>query len=344
MKKFYLLIAGVIFSFYSCSHSEEGNTPVAEEEVQAGELVVKTKAVETPETQAFKGSDIQSFNVGTGEITFLNLTYHDICDSLAYDRKFVFYLDEDSLFAATAVGRFSSFMINDLVFYFDGKRMYLKDGYPDFSIYSDPNLYEQQRRERQEAAEKRKPAWERFIRYLDENNLLTDLDSNAAEDNDNEPLPDTPVPPVVYDLSATITIEDGHTGTVFIGKSILSFNPGTREIVFSDYNILANLHEFAPVQLNIFREGTLLLSATVIASDNPQTVNDLVFLIETKKQDGFYRINEFKYYLPDGYPALENLGPDREETQRIREENAQKRETGWNTFIQYLNEMGKIVE
>ncbi|MDR1201832.1 MAG: hypothetical protein LBL58_09430 [Tannerellaceae bacterium] len=340
MRNFYLLIAGVIFSLCSCS--EEGNTPIVKEEVQGGELVVKTKAVETPETQAFKGSDIKSFNVETGEITFVNLSYHDICGSLAYDRKFTFYLDEDLLFTATAVGSFSSSMINDLVFYYDGKRMYLKDGYPDFSIHSNPNLNEQQRQERKEAAEKRKPAWERFVRYLDENNLLTDRDSDVPTDDDS---PDIPVPSVDYDLSATITHEgDSETWTsmVFIGKSILSFNPETREIVFSDYNILSNLCEFAPIQLNIFREGNLLLSATVIASDNPQTVNDLVFQIETKKQDGFYRPGEFKYYIPDGYPALENLESGMEEAQRIREENAQKRDAEWNTFIRYLNDAGKI--
>ncbi|MDR3140444.1 MAG: hypothetical protein LBU37_01750 [Tannerellaceae bacterium] len=343
MKKFYLLIAGVAFSFCSCSHTEEGNAPIAEEEVQGSELVVKTKAMEIPETQAFKGSDIKSFNVETGEITFVNFTYYDICDSLAFDRKFIFYLEEDSLFTATAVSGFSGYAINDLVFYYDRKRMYLKDGYPDFAIYS--NLNEQQRQmlqAREEAAEKRKPAWERFIRYLDENNLLTNSDSDIPENN--ETLPDVLIPPVVYDLSATITIEDGITGTVFIGKSILSFNSGTREIVFSDYNILSNLYELAPIRLDIFREDSLLLSATVIASDNPQTVNDLVFQIDTKKQDGFYRPAEFKYYIQDGYPALENLGPDGEEAQRLREENAQKREAAWNAFVQYLNDTGKIVE
>ncbi|MDR1162052.1 MAG: hypothetical protein LBK45_06905, partial [Tannerellaceae bacterium] len=72
--------------------------------------------------------------------------------------------------------------------------------------------------------------------------------------------------------------------------------------------------------------------------------NDLVFLIETKKQDGFYWMNEFKYYIPDGYPALENLESDREEAQRTREENAGRRKAGWDAFIRYLTDAGKIVE
>jgi hypothetical protein len=63
--------------------------------------------------------------------------------------------------------------------------------------------------------------------------------------------------------------------------------PIAEEIVFSDYNILSNLYELAPIRLAIFRKDSLLLSATATASDNFQTENDLVFLIDTKKQDGF---------------------------------------------------------
>jgi hypothetical protein len=341
MKKFYLLIVGAALSICSCGNAVDGNLPAEDRQMQGGSLVVKTSAVEIPETQAFKGSDIKSFHVETGEITFVNYTYRDlICDSLAYDRKFAFYLDEDLLFTATAVGGFSSLAINDLVFYYDGRRMYLRDGYPDFSMNSNPNLNEQHLRERAEAAEKRRPAWERFLRYLDENSLLTDRESDVPKDD----MPDTIIPSVLYDLSASITTENGLKGMVFIGKSILSFNPETREIVFSDYNILANLNELAPIRLDIFREDSLLLSATVIASDAPQTVNDLVFLIDTKKQDGFYRPGEFKYCLPDGYPALENLESGREEARRIRDENARKRATGWNAFVRYFMDAGKIAE
>jgi hypothetical protein len=343
MKLIILLATGVLFSLCSCS-SNENNVLVKEDVL--GELIVKTRASKISETQAFKGSDIKSFNVKTGEITFINLTYHDICDSLAYDRKITFYLEEELLFTAAAVGSFSSFTINDLVFYYDGKRIYLKDGYPDFAVYSNVNeQHRQMLQAREEAAEKRKPAWERFIRYLNENNLLTDRDSDVPEDND---LPDIPVPSVEYDLSATITHE-GNSGEwkslVFIGKSILSFNPKTREIVFDSHNILSNLNELAPIRLDIFRDGNPLLSATIIVSDNPQTVNDLVFMIDnTKKQDASYQLNEFKYHILDGYPALENLESGREDARRIREENAQQREAEWNTFIRYLTDAGKIVK
>jgi hypothetical protein len=337
MKKFYLLIAGVTLSICSCSNAVDGNAPV-EGQAQGGELLVKTRAAEIPETQAFKGSDIKSFNVETGEITFLNFTCRDICESLAYDRKFAFYLDDDLLFTATAVSGFSSAVINDLVFYFDGRKMYLTDGYPSIGHLS---YFDERHYARAEAAEKRKPAWERFLRYLDENNLLTDRDSDAPTNIDST---DILIPPAVYDLSATIMHEEGFTGTVFIGKAIMSFNPETREIVFESSSILSNLYQLAPIQLDIFRESDLLLSATVIASDKPQTVNDLVFLIDTKKQDGFYRPGEFKYYIPDGYPALENLESGREEAQRTREENARKRAAEWDAFVQYFIDAGKIAK
>ena len=157
-----------------------------------------------------------------------------------------------------------------------------------------------------------------------------------------------PVEPVnpepVYDLSATITTKEGYTGEVFIGKAIQSFNPETHEIVFYDNNILTNLNELAPIQLNIFKEKEFLMSATVIASDAPQTVNDLVFLIDVKKRGNFYYPQEFKYYFLDGYPALDKISGDKEEAGQMRETNAQKRKTNWDIFLKYLTEAGKIVE
>jgi hypothetical protein len=80
----------------------------------------------------------------------------------------------------------------------------------------------------------------------------------------------------------------------------------------------------------------------VIASDKPQTVNDLVFFIEVKKQNGYYYGNEFKYYLLDGYPGLDEVA-NRNEAEELRQENAQKRKAAWDAFIGYLNGEGKIV-
>ena len=155
-----------------------------------------------------------------------------------------------------------------------------------------------------------------------------------------EPINPTPD---AYDLSAKITPKDGTTGDVFIGKAIKSFNPETGEIVLD--NILANLSELAPIQLDIFNGEEFLMSATVIASDAPQTtVNDLVFLIDVEKRGEFYYPMEFKYYFLDGYPALDEITGNKEEAEQIREANAQKRKANWEVFINCLTESGKIVK
>ena len=163
---------------------------------------------------------------------------------------------------------------------------------------------------------------------------------NNAEYNAPFEYPTPPVEPVVYDLSGNVNWSFGYRD-VFIGKAIYSFDPDTREMVFG--NILANLNEFAPLQLDILREKELLMSATVIASDKPQVVNDLVFLIKVANHGGFYYPDEYKYYFLDGYPALDELpAADREEAKLIREANAKKRKSGWETFIKYLTETGKV--
>ena len=150
--------------------------------------------------------------------------------------------------------------------------------------------------------------------------------------------------PYVYDLSASCMLNEAYVSNIFIGKAIRSFKPETREMLFG--NILANLYEFAPTQLDIYREKELLINATVIASDAPQTVNDLVFLIDVEKREKGYYPDEFRYYFLDGYPALDEIADsrEREEARRIREINAQKREVKWGAFLDYLTETGKIVK
>ena len=171
--------------------------------------------------------------------------------------------------------------------------------------------------------------------------LSYQISYNNAEYNAPFEYPTPPVEPVVYDLSGNVNWSFGYRD-VFIGKAIYSFDPNTQEMVFG--NILANLNEFAPLQLDILREKELLMSATVIASDKPQIVNDLVFLIKVANHGGFYYPNEYKYYFLDGYPALDELPEaDREEAKLTREANAKKRKPGWETFIKYLTETGKII-
>ena len=168
--------------------------------------------------------------------------------------------------------------------------------------------------------------------------LSYQISYNNAEYNAPFEYPTPPVEPVVYDLSGKIG-----PGEMFIGKGIISFNTETREMVFS--HIVDNLNTISPITLEIFREKELLMNATMIATDDPRIVNDLVFLIDMPKRGEFYYPMETKYYFLDGYPALDELPTaDREEAKLMREANAKKRKSGWEAFLKYLTETGKIVE
>jgi hypothetical protein len=289
------------------------------------ELVVVTKATASDKgIEAFKGSDVKSFNSATREIIFKELTYDEIMASVSVNKKLSFYLDNDFLFDAFVIESDSSGIITDLIFYVDARhRMYLIDGYAYSSQYR-PG-------ENREAFVK---AWERFIQYLDENNLLI-----------NEPeTPNESEEPVMKNgLLGTHTLE-GSTWrfSAFEDKDVLSFNPATREIVFE--SITGNLVSFTPTLLSFYLDKGLLFDATAIASDRPVApVNDLVFFIETKidEESGGYAGFEFRYYLLDGYPSLDKLA-NKEEAGKERESAAQKRKVQWDRFIQYLTDKGKI--
>ncbi|GAE83118.1 hypothetical protein JCM10512_1373 [Bacteroides reticulotermitis JCM 10512] len=55
-------------------------------------------------------------------------------------------------------------------------------------------------------------------------------------------------------------------------------------------------------------------------------------------------IIDTKYYLLDGYPSLESLGANKLESEKVRNENFEKRKANWTKFLNYLRDAGKIVE
>ncbi|MDR3128731.1 MAG: hypothetical protein LBU03_00525 [Tannerellaceae bacterium] len=129
---------------------------------------------------------------------------------------------------------------------------------------------------------------------------------------------------------------------VFSGNDIKSFNVATGEIVFTGSSTANNLNKRIVglfVKLAFYLGEKPLLVADVYSPIASFFYNDLVFVIE-----------DSKFYLLDGYPSLDkfaNLGEDgskKNAIQRIREDNAQKREAEWNAFIRYLTDAGKIVK
>ena len=110
----------------------------------------------------------------------------------------------------------------------------------------------------------------------------------------------------------------------------------TEEIVFNNDSFVLDSLAFSYSIYNIYFNDKLLLENIFRAFPIYSWVlNDLVFYCDFDK-----------LYLNDGYPSLKyfNLNPTQvEEWQIIRDENAQKRKEGWDIFINYLRNAGKIV-
>ena len=110
----------------------------------------------------------------------------------------------------------------------------------------------------------------------------------------------------------------------------------TEEIVFNNDSFVLDSLAFSYSIYNIYFNDKLLLENIFRAFPIYSWVlNDLVFYCDFDK-----------LYLNDGYPSSKyfNLNSTQvEEWQKIRDENAQKRKEGWDIFIKYLSDAGKIV-
>ena len=50
------------------------------------------------------------------------------------------------------------------------------------------------------------------------------------------------------------------------------------------------------------------------------------------------------HYLYDGYPSLTSLGGDAEVNEALRRENFERHRAGWELFVAYLREEGRLSE
>ena len=127
----------------------------------------------------------------------------------------------------------------------------------------------------------------------------------------------------------------------FTGEDIKYFNLTTEEIVFNNGASFIESVAYHYYIYNIYLNDKLLLeNIPVYTLAISWCYNDLVFCIDFDK--------ETILYLNDGYPSQKvfkgvSLGEQMEECQKIRDENAQKRKEGWDIFIKYLSDAGKIV-
>ena len=133
--------------------------------------------------------------------------------------------------------------------------------------------------------------------------------------------------------------KDPLTSLVITVDDILSFNLASREIVFNDSIVcqLADANNL-PDKLILYLDEDLLLEMAIIASTSSLIYNDLVI------EASYFEEREPLFYLEDGYPLLQGAWSAelKESTQKERQENAQKRQAAWDTFIVYLSDAGKI--
>jgi len=124
----------------------------------------------------------------------------------------------------------------------------------------------------------------------------------------------------------------------FTGDDIQSFNMTTREIVFTTDSI--HIYEYGTRFNGItiyFNNTPILANVALTSAASSFSINDLVLYCE------FNAIRKYSFYLYNGYPDMP-VWPDKESAQKERDTNTEKRKAGWDIFIKYLNDNGKIVE
>ena len=169
----------VVFSFSTISFNSYSNGKAPEDEKSIDKLyIMGFRSNGTGEELIFTGDDIQSFNLTTREIVFVDSLY--IKTRLCRSGWIVsnIYLNDMLLFKRIPfLSSINSGVFNDLVFYFDSfnyfdpdDRLYLNDGFPDLDYFREKK--ENIQKVREENAEKRKAEWDIFIKYLNDNNKI----------------------------------------------------------------------------------------------------------------------------------------------------------------------------
>ena len=121
--------------------------------------------------------------------------------------------------------------------------------------------------------------------------------------------------------------------SVSVNNDIKVFNKETGEIVLSTLSV-EDINGLSGAYLTFYLDDfPIFESIPVIPKSSSIIHNDLVLAIDGAK-----------LYLLDGYPSLDVLGSNKSEAERLRNENFNKRNTSWNKFIDYLQEVGKIME
>jgi len=109
----------------------------------------------------FNQEDILWFNTSTKE---LKLKSSIKLVELQNFNKFIFYLDNDSLFTARKALDIMSSIVDDLVMHFSNNAVFLENGYPNWIVDE----------QRTKNMEKREKNWQLFIQKLQKEGKLND--------------------------------------------------------------------------------------------------------------------------------------------------------------------------
>lgn len=139
------------------------------------------------------------------------------------------------------------------------------------------------------------------------------------------------------------SVNNDNQYSVNVNNDIKSFNIETGELVLKSGQIFSEVvSSIEPFQKKVglystttfYLDGNPIFESIPIQPEYASSVhNDLTFVFVGSK-----------FYLLDGSPSLESLGPNKSTSETIREENTQKRKASWDKFIKYLQNAGKLVE
>ncbi len=162
MKKLILSFSLILFVLF-CKSCELTREPITKNELTCKATYLNASVA--IDSLFFTENDIEYFNPSTKELKFK--TSFKLAEIKNFD-NFRFYLGKDSLFSARLAVDEMSFMINNLVFYYnyDKGKIYLEDGYPIWIDSSELATLRAQNKA------KRNTNWQNFMDRLDYINKL----------------------------------------------------------------------------------------------------------------------------------------------------------------------------
>lgn len=144
-------------------------------------------------------------------------------------------------------------------------------------------------------------------------------------DNDNEPEVTVPSPP---------NQDDEVPGAISVEEDVLSFDMADRAIVFATDTLVCDTAESGALLVSFsLRDSVILADIPYITALSSKVYNELVLVSFGDS-----------HYLYDGYPSLSSLGGGAEVNEALRRENFEQHRAGWELFVSYLREEGRLSE